>query len=46
VKSGDDDINGFNADEGNDDAAEALDEQVALQDGERADGLVLHTFQS
>ena len=36
----DDDINGFDADERNDDAAEAVNQQVALQDGERAEGFV------
>ena len=39
------DINGLDADERNDDAAEAVDEQVALQNGERADGLELHAAQ-
>ena len=36
VKRSDDDIDQFDADERNDDAAEAVDQQVALQNGERA----------
>ena len=38
-------IDEFDADERNDDAAEAVDEQVALQNGERADRLVRHAAQ-
>ena len=35
----------FDADERDDDAAEAVDEQVALQNGQRADGLEFHAAQ-
>src|SRR5664279_2395856 len=45
IEGGDDDVDGFNADERNDDAAEAVDQQVALQRAERANGRVLHAAQ-
>src|ERR1035437_8652852 len=45
VQTGDEDVYGFDAYERNDDAAQAVDEQVALQNGERADGFELHSAQ-
>jgi hypothetical protein len=44
-RSCDDDINGLDADEGDNHAAEAVDQQVALEHGERADRLVGHAFE-
>ena len=44
-EGGDDDVDDFDADERNDDAAQAVDEQVALQNGQRADRLELHAAQ-
>ena len=35
MKCGDDEIDKFDADEGNDEAAETVDKQVALQNGQR-----------
>ena len=40
MESSDDEIDELDADERNDDAAQAVDEQVALQNRERADRLV------
>ena len=45
VERGDDEIDELDADERNDDAAEAVDEQVALQNGERAHRFVGHAAQ-
>ena len=36
MECGDDEIDEFDPDEWNDDAAETVDEQIALEDGERA----------
>ena len=45
MERGDDEIDELDADERNDDAAEAIDEQVALQNGERAHRFVGHAAQ-
>ena len=45
MKRRDDEVDEFDADERNDNAAEAIDEQVALQDGERAHWLVCNATQ-
>ena len=45
VEGGDDEIDDLDADERHDDAAEAVDEQVALQNRERADGPEFHAAQ-
>src|ERR1035437_253632 len=42
---GDEDINGLDAGERNDDAAQAVDEQIALQNGKRANRFELHAAQ-
>ncbi len=42
VESGDDDIDGLDANERNDDSADAIDEQVALQDFGRAERTEFH----
>src|ERR1700722_16169149 len=44
-ESGDNDVNGRDANERNNDAAQPVDEQVALQNGQRADGVELHAAQ-
>jgi hypothetical protein len=38
MQPGNDDVNGLDADERNDNAPQAVHEQVALQNGQRADG--------
>ena len=45
MKRRDQEVDQFDADERNDDAAEAVDEQIALQDGERAHRLVSYAAQ-
>src|SRR5947207_3146510 len=44
-EGGDDDVDGLDANEWNDDAADAIDEQVALQSGECANGRVFYAAQ-
>src|SRR5436190_18863085 len=45
VKCSDDEIDQFDADERNDEAAEAVDEQISLQNGERTHRLVSNAAQ-
>src|SRR6266481_4873903 len=45
VKCGDDEIDQFDTDKRNDEAAEAVDEQIPLQNGERAHRLVSNAAQ-
>ena len=45
VKRGDDQIDQFDPDKRNDETAEAVDQQVALQNGERAHRFVSHAAQ-
>src|SRR5450830_66886 len=45
IEGGDDDVDKFDTDERNDHAAEAVNEQVALQRLKRADGRVFHAAQ-
>src|SRR5882672_4006662 len=45
VESGDEDVNELDADEWNEDTAEAVDKQIALQGGQRADRRVFYAPQ-
>ena len=45
LQGGDDDVDQLDPGEGQQDAAEAINQEIALQDGERANGLVGHAAQ-